>query len=140
MEPLTQALQQDLSKLKISNEESLESDKENINLGVGQKISLQDSFKHFKKRRLEQAKKTKELKELKAVERQSPEYRKALRQKFIDQAKKYFGVPYAQRFFQPEEAHYHAPLFLDCCALIRQIVWDLREEFGFKLARWNQVR
>lgn len=33
---------------------------------------------------------------------------------------------------------YDSPLFLDCCALVRQVVYDLREEFGFQLDRWNQ--
>jgi len=27
---------------------------------------------------------------------------------------------------------------LDCCGLVRQVVYDLREDFGFTLARWNQ--
>ena len=33
---------------------------------------------------------------------------------------------------------YNAPLFLDCCALIRQAVYDLRDDFGFVLDKWNQ--
>ena len=30
-------------------------------------------------------------------------------------------------------------MYLDCCALIRQIIYDLREDFGFQLDRWNQA-
>lgn len=30
-------------------------------------------------------------------------------------------------------------MYLDCCALIRQIVYDLKEDFGFQLDRWNQA-
>ena len=33
--------------------------------------------------------------------------------------KKYFGVPYAQRYHQPGDELYNAPIFLDCCALVR---------------------
>lgn len=57
--------------------------------------------------------------------------------KFIETAKKYYGVPYAKRFYKEDEEMYNAPLFLDCCALIRQIVYDLREDFGFVLDKWN---
>ena len=33
---------------------------------------------------------------------------------------------------------YNAPIFLDCCALIRKAVNDLADDFGFLLGRWNQ--
>ena len=48
-------------------------------------------------------------------------------------------MPYARRYHNPGEPLYDAPLFLDCCALVRQVVYDLREDFGFKLDRWNQA-
>ena len=48
-------------------------------------------------------------------------------------------MPYAKRYHNPGDPHYDAPLFLDCCALVRQVVYDLREDFGFKLDRWNQA-
>jgi len=35
--------------------------------------------------------------------------------------------------------YHNAPLFLDCCALVRQCVNDLKEEFGFTLGPWNQA-
>ena len=59
-----------------------------------------------------------------------------LRQLFIDKAKSYIGVPYAKRY-QPEDAPI-APLYLDCCGLIRQVLVDLSPEFGFTTGRWNQ--
>lgn len=43
------------------------------------------------------------------------------------------------RYHDKESEHHNAPLFLDCCGLIRQVIYDLREEFGFTLARWNQA-
>jgi hypothetical protein len=60
------------------------------------------------------------------------------------QARGYLGVPYARRFHDPSHCEcegceaagrqlYHDPLFLDCCGLVRRVVADLREEFGFKV-------
>ena len=34
---------------------------------------------------------------------------------------------------------YNSPLFLDCCGLVRQVVFDLGDEFGFTLGPWNQA-
>lgn len=67
----------------------------------------------------------------------TPEFKEALRNKFIQQAKSYFGVPYAQKY-QPEGSPV-LPLYLDCCGLIRQCLKDLRTEFGFMTGKWNQV-
>jgi len=32
-----------------------------------------------------------------------------------------------------------APLYLDCCGLVRKVLWDLQSEFGFLIGRWNQA-
>ena len=71
--------------------------------------------------------------------RRDPNFKKQLRQKFIDGCIKYFGVPYAKRYHNQGDPLYDAPIFLDWCALVRQVVYDLREDFGFKLDRWNQA-
>ena len=34
---------------------------------------------------------------------------------------------------------YDAPLFLDCCGLVRQVLRDLADEFGFAVGPWNQA-
>ena len=44
----------------------------------------------------------------------SQEFKDALREKFINQAKKYIGVPYAERYKKPEDPV--APLYLDAVA------------------------
>eukprot|EP00927_Polykrikos_kofoidii_P053939 TRINITY_DN48453_c0_g1_i1.p1 TRINITY_DN48453_c0_g1~~TRINITY_DN48453_c0_g1_i1.p1 ORF type:complete len:688 (-),score=130.94 TRINITY_DN48453_c0_g1_i1:94-2157(-) len=62
-----------------------------------------------------------------------------LRMRFVDACKAYIGVPYARKKHSPEDPDYNAPLFLDCCALVRRAVADLRDEFGFVLGRWNQA-
>ena len=81
----------------------------------------------------------KQLDVMEKLDRSSAEFRDILRKKFIETAKKYFGVPYAKRFHKPGSELRKSKLFLDCCALIRQIVFDLREKFGFILQRYNQV-
>ena len=35
--------------------------------------------------------------------------------------------------------YYGAPLFLDCCGLIRQVLLDLKEDFGFVIGGGNQA-
>ena len=65
-----------------------------------------------------------------------------LRMKFIQQAEKYFGVPYAKKYFEPgsklylkkyyfnntvilnliylKAPEYNSNIFLDCCGLVRR--------------------
>ena len=74
-----------------------------------------------------------------SVDRTDPTFKKHLREKWLETIKKYFGVPYAKRYWKEGEELYNAPIFLDCCALTRQAVQDLKEDFGFKLDRWNQA-
>lgn len=67
----------------------------------------------------------------------SQEFKDWLRVKFVKQCEKYLGVPYAKRYRKPEDPLFNAPLFLDCCALVRRAVYDLRYEFGFHLGPGN---
>jgi hypothetical protein len=73
------------------------------------------------------------------IDRSSKDFKDQLRTKFIETAKKYIGIPYAQKYLKPSDPLYSSPLFLDCCAFIRQVVFDLRAEFGFTLGKWNQA-
>ena len=34
---------------------------------------------------------------------------------------------------------YDAPLYLDCCALVRRVLRDMKTELGFCIGRWNQA-
>jgi len=61
-----------------------------------------------------------------------------LRQKFVAACLSYEGVPY-KRSCEPDDPDSDAPLVLDCCALVRQAVKDLQEDFGFAISRWNQA-
>jgi hypothetical protein len=70
--------------------------------------------------------------------RDNKERMESLREKFVDKALSYLGIPYGKRYLKEDNPLYHSHLFLDCCALVRQCVNDLSEEFGFKLGRWNQ--
>ncbi|XP_062821599.1 inactive polyglycylase TTLL10 isoform X3 [Anolis carolinensis] len=59
--------------------------------------------------------------------------------KFLEQAKCYIGVPYAQKYHEPGTPEYESPLFLDCCGFIRRVLRDLREDFGFSIGPGNQA-
>lgn len=79
-----------------------------------------------------------------------------LRLKFVEQAKKYLGVPYARKYFEPgskikpitsikdfdncicSAPEYESKLFLDCCGLVRRVLYDLSKDFGFIIGPWNQ--
>jgi len=108
-------------------------------VGSGKATSLQANFERFRKQKKDQMKYRKYVAEAsQTTDRRDPAFKQRLREKFVETAKKYFGVPYAQRYWQPDEEPYKSPIFLDCCALVRQVVYDLRDEFGFQLDRWNQ--
>lgn len=84
----------------------------------------------------------------------------SLREKFLQTALSYCGVPYAQRYHQPDcerstgsgsrcimdvtlslliAPTHHSPLFLDCCGLVRRVLRDLKDDFGFTVGPWNQA-
>ena len=105
--------------------------------GSNDSTSLQDSFKRFRVQKVKERKILQKCRdEISESGPRSEEYKNQLRQKFIEQAKKYIGVPYAERFKAPDVPI--APLYLDCCALVRKCVQDLQEEFGFVIGKWNQ--
>lgn len=114
-------------------------EKENAALEVGETgNSLQNCFTKFLEAKRRAMKNKNFISKEKLVDREDPQFRQQLRQKFINRAKHYIGTPYAQRYHAPDSELYHSPLFLDCCALVRQVVDDLHEDFGFSLGRWNQ--
>lgn len=65
--------------------------------------------------------------------------RRALRATFIETAKQYIGVPYAERYHEPGDPLHGQPLYLDCCALVRRALQDMQKDFGFRIGRWNQA-
>uniref|UniRef100_H3BGW2 NlpC/P60 domain-containing protein n=1 Tax=Latimeria chalumnae TaxID=7897 RepID=H3BGW2_LATCH len=75
-----------------------------------------------------------------------PDQRWWLRMKFLEQAKSYIGVPYAKKYHEPGNItcttgtpEYESPLFLDCCGLIRKVMRDLKDDFGFVIGPGNQA-
>ena len=86
------------------------------------KINLAANFERFRKKRADEIRMKKLVQEKnKNVDRKDPALKKRLREKFIQTARKYLGVPYAKRYHKPGDPLYDAPLFLDCCALTRQV-------------------
>ena len=96
-----------------------------------------------------------ETKRKKKIRRSDPRRMSRLRLKFLEQAKKYLGVPYAKKYFQSGSTHslhlsispsnlfslapeYESKLFLDCCGLVRRVMYDLAKDFGFVIGPWNQ--
>ncbi|XP_060115577.1 uncharacterized protein LOC132587316 [Heteronotia binoei] len=68
-----------------------------------------------------------------------PEAQWQLRMKFLERAKSYIGVPYAKKYHLPGTPESESLLFLDCCGLIRRVVQDLMEDFGFYIGPGNQA-
>eukprot|EP00794_Sanderia_malayensis_P015068 gene15068-16623_t len=101
--------------------------------------SLQDAFAKFRKQRIEQMKLSNKMKAKLIEESVDTERVNSLRAKFLKQAMMYIGVPYAKRYHDKESPDYNAPLFLDCCGLVRRVLMDLKKDFGFKIGRWNQA-
>lgn len=98
--------------------------------------NLQASFLKFRDQKIKEMQMMKMAKQAALTNCRTPEFKDALRRKFVETAKKYLGVPYALRYKNPEDPV--APLYLDCCALVRQAVQDLQDDFGFAIGRWNQ--
>ena len=71
-----------------------------------QTSSLQQSFSKFRKQRHEKFKFHQYLKSAHQFDRSSKEFQTFLRSKFIETAKSYIGVPYAQKYpFYLKTAH-----------------------------------
>ena len=107
--------------------------------GGGKGGALQDRFKMFRKEKLKAAKEKASREKDAGEARKDPAAKQELREKFIEQCKKYYGVPYAKRYHEPDSPHYNSPIFLDCCGLVRQVLRDLKDDFGFETGPWNQA-
>eukprot|EP00112_Aurelia_sp_Birch-Aquarium-sp1_P013241 Seg2803.3 transcript_id=Seg2803.3/GoldUCD/mRNA.D3Y31 product="hypothetical protein" protein_id=Seg2803.3/GoldUCD/D3Y31 len=101
-------------------------------------VSLQEAFDRFRSKRLQQIRSTKQMLSKPLEEQANSERLVTLRKKFVNQALKYLGVPYARRYHEPGSADYDAPLYLDCCALVRNVLVDMKNDLGFRVGRWNQ--
>ena len=100
--------------------------------------SLQDNFKNFREHINKIRKEKKNSKKLKPVSfKDNPERIKELREKFVETARSLIGTPYGKKYLK---AHpdYKDNFFLDCCGLIRQVVYLMSEDLGFTLGHGNQ--
>lgn len=107
--------------------------------GGGQKESLQDAFLKFQKDKQKEIKNQRKMKRKRKKKQRNRQHMQKLRAKFMAQTKKYFGTPYAKRYWTPDDEEYYSKRFLDCCGLVRQVMLDLRKEFGFRIGPWNQA-
>ncbi|XP_053136896.1 inactive polyglycylase TTLL10 isoform X2 [Hemicordylus capensis] len=110
--------------------------------GKGKKAdteSMQEAFERFRRRRQEEFWNISRRKA--SVRRMllQPDDQWQLRMKFLEQAKSYIGIPYAKKYHEPGTPEYESPLFLDCCGLIRRVLQDLSDDFGFSVGLGNQA-
>jgi len=110
--------------------------------GVVSPVAMPSTSKHRKVgsslRKVLGRKRKRLTKPIVQVDRRSEKFNQFLRDKFIETAKKYIGVPYKKSLLGPTDPNYNAPLFLDCCGLVKKVVLDLQKYFGFKIGKWNQ--
>jgi cell wall-associated NlpC family hydrolase len=97
--------------------------------------NLQTAFSKFRTRKINEIKLAK-FNKGEPLNR-SQEYKDSLRKSFIESCMGYLGVPYSKRY--KDEGADDAPLYLDCCGLVRRAVQDNQEQFGFVIGRWNQA-
>ncbi|GLC35452.1 hypothetical protein PLESTB_000205600 [Pleodorina starrii] len=78
------------------------------------------------------------------------ERRARLRALFVETARGFIGVPYARKHHDRQYCScegcsssgrqlHHAPLFLDCCGLVRRVARQLQRQLGFRLGPGNQA-
>eukprot|EP00055_Hartaetosiga_balthica_P006143 m.18933 g.18933 ORF g.18933 m.18933 type:complete len:316 (-) comp5034_c0_seq1:937-1884(-) len=119
---------------KRDNEQENNSDDES------KQVSLQEAFLTFKKKRKSELKQLKKLQKAKEDLKRTPEFKEKLREMFLKQCLLYLGVPYHKKYHKtPECEYFGAPLYLDCCGLVRRALRDLETDFGFKLGGGNQA-
>jgi len=99
--------------------------------------SLQERFEVMRSRRRAAAARVKAADNAKKAPPRPLAFRQTLRQRFVDTALAYVGTPYSSTR-NPHARTAEPPLFLDCCGLIRRVLIDLKEEFGFEVCPWNQ--
>jgi len=110
-----------------------------MKFGDPSQLSLQDAFKKFREKRMQQIQATKKMIEKPLDIKLDNQRVEWLRAKFLNQALKYLGVPYAKKYHEEGSPDYDAPLYLDCCALVRRVLRDMKTELGFCIGRWNQA-
>ena len=123
----------------INKDESKNKISARVDIGTSDDESLQVSFRKFLDKRKQDIKNERNSKEAtKSLigKSRTDEEKLKLRSTFVELAKKYVGVPYSVRFKAPDEPL--APLYLDCCGLVRQVLVDMEKQIGFKVGRWNQ--
>lgn len=100
-----------------------------------QTLSLQEAFQQFRDERI----KVKRIYQRHKDDR-TESFKDQLREMFVARAKSYIGVPYSRQHDPNASSEDDSnKLYLDCCGLVRQVVRDLQDEFGFVIGRWNQA-
>jgi len=102
--------------------------------------TMQQRFARFKKERQRERKLQKAVSQQAALVVRDDAFCNQLREKFVNTCLQYLGIPYHPKYHQdPSSEFYQAPLYLDCCGLVRRALQDLAGDFNFKIGRWNQA-
>ena len=99
----------------------------------GENLSLQERFAAMRARKIAAAARVKASKENATTARSAAD-KEALRARFVEAVRSYIGTPYST-----QRCAAGAPLYLDCCGLVRKALLDLKEDFGFEIGPWNQA-
>ena len=102
---------------------------------IGDEVDLQAAFGKFRAAKVNERRLLKACRANSRGER-TQEFKDQLREKFVDKCRSYYGVPYHEKYRGDKSI---APLYLDCCGLVRQVVRDLTDDFGFLIGKWNQA-
>ena len=115
---------------------------------AAQDSSLQEGFAAFRAKRAKQiarkrAEKEKAQAQAELRRKTDPEFQAELRRKFVEGCRGYLGLPYSKRvalkLCEEGDPDLDAELYLDCCGLVRRVLRDLAEDFGFTIGPWNQA-
>lgn len=104
-----------------------------------QSEDLQSKFKQYLQKKKDLLKKKLKHKESNKTKARTPEFKQKVREKIIERAKHYYGIPYSRKYHGPDSEFYNYHQYLDCCGLVRQIMRDLQDDVGFTLGPWNQA-
>ncbi|XP_067873177.1 uncharacterized protein [Heterodontus francisci] len=102
-------------------------------------LTLQEAFEKFRKKRQEELWSLKRIQLNICRQVKDPDQIWQLRLKLLEKAMSYIGVPCAKKYHEPGTAEYESPLFLDCCGLVRRVMRDLKDDFGFIIGPGNQA-
>lgn len=132
---------EEIEEPKLENNEESQDKLIEIDVCDEQVTDLQSAYSNFRKRsqkRKGTLQRTKSKSKIRTLPRNLKDFKEKLRAKFVKQILSYEGTPYKKKFHEPGTPLYDSPIFLDCCGLVRRVMWDLKADFGFRIGGGHQ--